>query len=169
MSEIIGIVIVVMVGVFIFLFNSLTMKRNTVENSLAVQNALMKMRRELLCELAGECEDANLQNLNNFVQDSAGVSDICQKAQLDKEISARVADMLADKLPETAEDKSESWMELRDIEKRLIVSRQTLNENIYIFNRAVTTPPTSILARLKKMQVKEYWGDFQPEESAVSE
>ncbi len=169
MSEIIGIVIVVMVGVFIFLFNSLTMKRNTVENSLAIQNALMKMRRELLCGLAGECEDAELQRLCSFAQDAADVSDIGKKALLDQEISAGLADILGGKLPETAEDKSESWSELRDIEKRLVVSRQTLNENIHIFNHAVISPPTSILARLKKMQVKEYWGDFQLEESAPTE
>ena len=137
-----GLIFLILIIAFIFIFNSLIMKRNVAENSLAVVNAYLKRQFEVT---------ADLKNL--IAQKTTG-SDMQAKAALESAFRDRLADFIADIDSESSEITGLK-NELTELAQQYEKAKTAYNQSVTTYNQAISTFPGTLFARLMHLQNKE--------------
>lgn len=155
---IIPIVIVLIVLIVVFMYNSLVRKRNHVENGFATIDVMLKQRYDLIPNLVATVRQyathemktfAAITNMRNTTYSSLNDS---EKAAFDKEFSMARTQFfaVAENYPELKA--SENFLQLQrslnETEEQLAAARRTYNTCVTEYNNAVETFPTNMLASM---------------------
>ena len=162
-------------------YNTLTRKRNNVDNAFGSIDVMLKKRFDLIPNLVASVQQYAKQALRISLQDllgnrAAGIYGCTyhgaaeEKADFDKTFTAAKNNffMVAENYP--ALRSSENFMQLQktlnETEEQLSASRRTYNAAVTDYNNSVMTFPSNIIANLFSFTKKEVFAI--PEEEKVN-
>ena len=152
-----GLIFLILIIAFIFIFNSLIMKRNVAENSLAVVNAYLKRQFEVTADLLAAVPDIapeSVDELKNLIAQKTTGSDMQAKAALESAFRARLADFIAGIDSESSEITGLK-NELTELAQQYEKAKTAYNQSVTTYNQAISTFPGTLFARLMHLQNKE--------------
>lgn len=157
-----GIVIFVAVFLFIFIFNSLTMKRNMVDNAFAAIDAQLKKRFDLIPNLvaaASKYMAHESETLGKIAEMRSNASSVAEKSALDAELTGTLRNFMVqvEAYPELKASENIIMLQssLNEIESQLAAARRTYNSAVTEFNNAIQMFPGCLLAPLMRLQKRD--------------
>ena len=146
---------------FIYIFNRLALKRNTVYHALAAVNVYLKMRLDLVAELiaaTSDCLKTQTESLSQLAEMRANSASITEKSVLDMKLTAALRDFMAqlDSCPDLKSSDSIADLQnsISKIEKQLASARIKYNNSAADYNNALKIFPASLFAAL--LQFKKF-------------
>ena len=160
--NIIGIVIIFAVIIFIYLFNSMTMKKNAVDYALAVIDVQLKKRFDLIPNLvaatAKYMEHEN-ETLSKLAEMRSNASSVAEKSALDNKITSSLRNYMlqVEAYPDLKASDSIKNLQnsLNEIEAQLAAARRAYNSAVTDFNNAVQTFPGCLLSGIKRFSTRD--------------
>lgn len=146
-------------------YNSLTRKRNNVENAFGTIDAMLKKRYDLIPNLVATVqqyaahEKETLAEITRLRTEDYNSLTESQKAEFDRSFTAasRSLFMIAENYPQLRA--SENFMQLQrslnETEEQLSATRRTYNAVVTEYNNAVMSVPSNIIANLFNFTKKE--------------
>ncbi|MBO5721695.1 MAG: LemA family protein [Lentisphaeria bacterium] len=152
-----GLIFLILIIAFIFIFNSLIMKRNVAENSLAVVNAFLKRQFEVAGDLLAAVPDTapeSVEELKRVIAQKTTGSDMKAKAALESDFHARLADFIA-AIDSESSQITDLKNELTELSQQAAKAKTAYNQAVTTYNQAISTFPGTLFARLMHLQSKE--------------
>ena len=154
-----GLIFLILIIAFIFIFNSLIMKRNVAENSLAVVNAFLKRQFEVAGDLLAAVPDTapeSVEELKRVIAQKTTGSDMKAKAkaELESDFHARLADFIA-AIDSESSQITDLKNELTELSQQAAKAKTAYNQAVTTYNQAISTFPGTLFARLMHLQSKE--------------
>ena len=157
-----GIIILVFVVVFIFIFNSLIMKRNMVDNAMALIDAYLKKRCDLIPNLvaaASQYMKHESETLTRIAEMRTQAKSVAEKSDLDRQLTGSLRNFMVQLEAYPDLKASESIMHLQsslnEIEEQLAAARRTYNSYVTDFNNAIQMIPGCFFAPLMRLSKRE--------------
>ena len=164
---VIGAVVLVLVVVYITIYNRLVRLRNRADNAWAQVDVQLKRRYDLIPNLVEtvkgyasherETLEAVIQARNRAVE-AQGVGD---QAQAENFLTGALRQLfaLAEAYPElrASENFQNLQQQLDETENRIAVSRQIYNDSALTYNNAVQTVPSNLVASISGFEPREYF------------
>ena len=159
-----GIILLAFIVIFIFIFNSLIMKRNLVDNMLAIITAHLKNRAGMilkLLEAAGGEVPESADTLKALAEEYTSSAAVSRKCDLDCRTTALLNTVVKQMqnqsdLPETEEVKT-LLESLKENAELLANARLSYNKIVQDFNHAITVAPGKFFGRLMRLSPRELW------------
>ena len=153
-------------------YNTLTRKRNNVDNAFGSIDVMLKKRFDLIPNLVATVqqyakhEEETFTKITNLRTKSYDSLTAEEKADFDKTFTAAKNNffMVAENYP--ALRSSENFMPLNETEEQLSASSRTYNAAVTDYNNSVMTFPSNIIANLFSFTKKEVFAI--PEEEKVN-
>lgn len=159
----------IILGVLVLLsitaYNTLTRKRNNVDNAFGSIDAMLKKRFDLIPNLVATVrqyashEEETFTKITELRTQSYGTLTDKEKADFDRNFSAAQRNffMIAENYPQL--QASENFMQLQrtlnETEEQLSASRRTYNACVTDYNNAVMTFPSNLIANMFSFTKKE--------------
>lgn len=160
--SVLGIIILVFVIAFIFIFNSLIMKRNMVDNAFAAIDAQLKNRFDLIPNLvaaASQYMKHESETLNGIVEKRAQASSVAAKSQLDCQLTGTLRNFMLQMEAYPDLKASQNIMHLQttlnEIEAQLAAARRSYNAAVTDYNNAIQMVPGCFFAPLMRLTARE--------------
>lgn len=160
--SVIGIIIVVAIVFFIFMFNSLTMKRNMVDNAFAAIDAQLKKRFDLIPNLvasASKYMEHESQTLSQIAEMRSNASTVAEKSALDAKLTGSLRNFMVqvEAYPDLKASDSIAMLQtsLNEIEAQLAAARRTYNSAVTEFNNAIQMFPGCLFAPMMNLQKRD--------------
>ena len=139
------------------------MKRNLVDNAMAVVDAYLKMRFDLIPNLAASASEYmkyESETLNKLVEKrTVPRSSIAEKSSVDSEVSSSLRSFFVqmEAYPElkSSENMLHLQKSLNEIEAQLAAARRTYNSAVTDFNNAIQMVPGCFFAPLMRLSKRE--------------
>ena len=151
-------------------YNTLTRKRNNVDNAFGSIDVMLKKRFDLIVQQYAKHEEETFAKITNLRTKSYDSLTAEEKTDFDKAFTAAKNNffMVAENYP--ALRSSENFMQLQktlnETEEQLSASRRTYNAAVTDYNNSVMTFPSNIIANLFSFTKKEVFAI--PEEEKVN-
>ena len=159
------IVILVIVGFLISLYNGLITSRNKVDNAWSQIDVQLQRRFDLIPNLVEAVkgymkhEEGVLTKVTELRTSWANASTVGEKMELDNQLSGALKTIMAvsENYPELKANQSFSELqeELRNTENKISYSRQFYNDSVTMYNTKLQVFPTNIFANMFGFQAKE--------------
>lgn len=159
------VVIIVILGILIFLYNGLIVSRNKVDNAWSQIDVQLQRRFDLIPNLVEAVkgymkhEENVLTKITELRTSWANVSTTSEKIELDNQLSGALKTIMAvsENYPELKANQnfSELQEELRNTEDKVTYSRQFYNDSVTMYNTKLQVFPTNIIANVFGFQEKE--------------
>ena len=159
------IVILVIVGFLISLYNGLITSRNKVDNAWSQIDVQLQRRFDLIPNLVEAVkgymkhEEGVLTKVTALRTSWANASTVGEKMELDNQLSGALKTIMAvsENYPELKANQnfSELQEELRNTENKISYSRQFYNDSVTMYNTKLQVFPTNIFANMFGFQAKE--------------
>ena len=159
------IVILVIVGFLISLYNGLITSRNKVDNAWSQIDVQLQRRFDLIPNLVEAVkgymkhEEGVLTKVTELRTSWANASTVGEKMELDNQLSGALKTIMAvsENYPELKANQnfSELQEELRNTENKISYSRQFYNDSVTMYNTKLQVFPTNIFANMFGFQAKE--------------
>ncbi|MBE6404259.1 MAG: LemA family protein [Lentisphaerae bacterium] len=160
--SILGIIVLVFVVLFIFIFNSLIMKRNMVDNSMALVDAYLKKRFDLIPNLvaaASQYMKHESETLSKIAEMRANAKSVAEKSSLDCQLTGTLRNFMVQVESYPDLKASENVMHLQrtlnEIEEQLAAARRTYNSSVTDFNNAIQMVPGCFFAPMMRLSKRE--------------
>lgn len=157
-----GIIILIAVILFIFIFNSLIMKRNMVDNAFAAIDAQLKNRFDLIPNLvaaASEYMKHESETLSNIAAMRSNAASVAEKSNLDRQLTGQLHNFMVQMEAYPDLKASQNIMHLQsslnEIEAQLAAARRAYNSAVTDYNNAIEMVPGCFFAPLMKMSKRE--------------
>ena len=159
------IVILVIAGLLISLYNGLITSRNKVDNAWSQIDVQLQRRFDLIPNLVEAVkgymkhEEGVLTKVAELRTSWANASTVGEKMELDNQLSGALKTIMAvsENYPELKANQnfSELQEELRNTENKISYSRQFYNDSVTMYNTKLQVFPTNIFANMFGFQAKE--------------
>lgn len=159
------IISVVIVLIFITIYNSLVRKRNETENSFGAIDAMLKKRYDLIPNLVAtvqqyaEHEKSTFAQITEMRNKSYSSLSNQEKANLDSSLSQAFTRFfaVAENYPQlkASENFAQLQRALNETEEQLSAARRAYNASVTDYNNAVQTFPSNLLAGIFGFTRKE--------------
>ena len=160
------VVIVVLILIVAFLYNSLINKKNQVENAFGGMDAQLKKRYDLIPNLISTIEvymkheSETLTRITELrTKAISGVMSNDEKIELDNTISSKLGSIMVavENYPDlkASENFNQLQRSLNEVEEQISASRRSYNATITSYNNSVEMFPTNILAGIMNMKHKK--------------
>jgi LemA protein len=178
--ELIGIVVIILVivGVFVLIYNGLVTKRNRIDEAFAQIEVQLKRRHDLIPNLVQA-----VRGYMGFEQDvllrvtearasavAAGAQGPAQQAQAENALTGALRSLFAvvENYPDLKANQNVMQLqeELTTTENQISFSRQHYNATVLDYNNAIQTIPSVIIAGPMGFTKREFF-DAEPEAAAV--
>ena len=157
-----GIIVLVFVVVFIFIFNSLIMKRNMVDNAMALIDAYLKKRCDLIPNLvaaAAQYMKHESETLTNIAELRTKARSVAEKSELDGKLTGSLRKFMVqvEAYPELKASGNIMHLQtsLNEIEEQLAAARRTYNSAVTDFNNAIQMFPGCLFAPMMRLCKRE--------------
>ena len=157
-----GIIVLVFVVLFIFIFNSLIMKRNMVDNAMALVEAYLKKRFDLIPNLvaaASQYMQHESETLSKIAEMRANARSVAEKSALDNKVTGSLRNFMVQMEAYPDLKASENIMHLQtslnEIEEQLAAARRTYNSAVTDFNNAIQMFPGCLFAPMMRLSKRE--------------
>ena len=171
---IVAIILVVIIGFLILVYNGLIVKRNRVNNSWSQIDVQLKKRADLVPNLVetvkgyAKHEKAVFENVTkarSAVMQAGG--DLKQKAQAENMLTGALKSLfaVAEAYPDLKANENFKLLQeqLDGIESKIAYARQFYNDSVLEFNNSMQTFPNNMIAGMFGFTAKEF---FEVEETA---
>ena len=170
------VVVVLLVGILIALYNRLVRLRNRAENAWAQVDVQLRRRYDLIPNLveavkgyaAHERETfAEVTRARTAAQQAQGVQEQAQAENLLTQAIGRLF-AVAEAYPQlrATENFQQLQAQLAETEQKIAISRQVYNDAVLTYDNALETVPTNVVAGIFNFEPRAY---FEVEEAAVRE
>ena len=170
------VVLVVLAGIVIALYNRLVRLRNRAENAWAQVDVQLRRRYDLIPNLVEAVKGYAAHERETFeevtrartaAQEAKGVQEQAQAENLLTQAIGRLF-AVAEAYPElrATENFQQLQAQLADTEQKIAIARQVYNDAVLTYDNALETVPTNIVAGVFNFEPREY---FEVEEPAVRE
>ena len=159
------IVILVIAGFLISLYNGLITSRNKVDNAWSQIDVQLQRRFDLIPNLVEAVkgymkhEEGVLTKVTELRSSWANATTVSEKMELDNQLSGALKTIMAvsENYPELKANQSFSELqeELRNTENKISYSRQFYNDSVTMYNTKLQVFPTNIFANMFGFQAKE--------------
>ena len=159
------VVILIIVGVLISLYNGLVTSKNKVENAWSQIDVQLQRRFDLIPNLVESVkgymkhEENVLTKVTELRTSWASATTVGEKMELDNQLSGALKTIMAvsENYPELKANQnfSELQEELRNTENKISYSRQFYNDSVTMYNTKLQVFPTNIFANVFGFQAKE--------------
>ena len=170
------VVLVVLAGIVIALYNRLVRLRNRAENAWAQVDVQLRRRYDLIPNLVEAVKGYAAHERETFeevtrartaAQEAKGVQ---EQAQAENLLTQAIGSLfaVAEAYPElrATENFQQLQAQLADTEQKIAIARQVYNDAVLTYDNALETVPTNIVAGVFNFEPREY---FEVEEPAVRE
>jgi len=173
------IVLIVVVLVLVWMYNSLVSKKNQVTNIFASVDTLLKKRYNLIPNLVAsvskymEHEKSLLQEVTKLRSDAnrAHISDE-QKIALDAKVSSALGSIMiaVENYPELKANENVMHLQhsLNEIEEQISAARRAYNQAVTDYNNAIEMIPTNFMASAMNYKPKEVFEIQESERKNVN-
>lgn len=170
-------IFVILILAYIFMYNSLIGKKNTVENAFSSVDVYLKQRHDLIPNLVAAVKEYmkhERQLLEKITEIRASIfsnplSDE-QRLKLEGELSALLGRLMISVENYPQLKASENFLHLQstlnEVEEKIAAARRFYNSAVTDFNNALEMFPTNIVARKMKLTKKAWFA--VPEEQKLS-
>ncbi|HET6657311.1 MAG TPA: LemA family protein [Gaiellaceae bacterium] len=173
---VIVVILVVLAGILVALYNRLVRLRNRCENAWAQVDVQLRRRYDLIPNLVEAVKGYAAHERGTFeevtkartaAQQAKGVQEQAQAENLLTQAIGRLF-AVAEAYPElrATENFRELQAQLAETEQKIAISRQVYNDAVLTYDNALETVPTNIVAGIFNFEPREY---FEVEESAARE
>jgi LemA protein len=170
------VVLVVLAGIFVALYNRLVRLRNRAENAWAQVDVQLRRRYDLIPNLVEAVKGYAAHERGTFdevtkartaAQQAKGVEEQAQAENLLTQAIGRLF-AVAEAYPElrATENFQQLQAQLADTEQKIAISRQVYNDAVLTYDNALETVPTNIVAGIFNFEPRAY---FEVEEPAARE
>ena len=170
----IGIIVLVFVVLFIFIFNSLIMKRNMVDNAMALVDAYLKKRCDLIHNLvaaASQYMQHESETLSKIAEMRSQAKTVTEKSDLDRQMTGSLRSFMVQLEAYPDLKASENIMHLQtslnEIEEQLAAARRTYNSAVTDFNNAIEMVPGCFFAPMMRLSKRELFTIPEAEKANV--
>lgn len=171
----IGIIVLVFVVLFIFIFNSLIMKRNMVDNAMALVDAYLKKRCDLIPNLvaaASQYMQHESETLSKIAEMRSQARTVPEKSDLDRQMTGSLRSFMVQLEAYPDLKASENIMHLQtslnEIEEQLAAARRTYNSAVTDFNNAIEMVPGCFFAPMMRLSKRELFTIPEAEKANVN-
>lgn len=173
---VIVVILVVLAGILVALYNRLVRLRNRCENAWAQVDVQLRRRYDLIPNLVEAVKGYAAHERGTFeevtkartaAQQAKGVQEQAQAENLLTQAIGRLF-AVAEAYPElrATENFRELQAQLAETEQKIAISRQVYNDAVLTYDNALETVPTNIVAGIFNFEPREY---FEVEEPAARE
>lgn len=149
-----GVIVVAVVVVAIFIFNSLIMKRNMVDNALACIDAQLKKRFDLIPNLVAAASRYMKHESETLAEVTArrvgANASVAEKSQADCAVTAALRNFMVSVEAYPDLKASENVMQLQralnEVEEQLVAARRAYNASVTDYNNAIQMVPGCFFA-----------------------
>jgi LemA protein len=170
------VILVVLAGIVIALYNRLVRLRNRCENAWAQVDVQLRRRYDLIPNLVEAVKGYAAHERQTFeevtkartaAQQAQGVREQAQAENLLTQAIGRLF-AVAEDYPElrATENFQQLQAQLSETEQKIAVARQVYNDAVLTYDNALETVPTNVVAGVFDFRPREY---FEVEERAVRE
>ena len=170
------VILVVLAGILVALYNKLVRLRNRAENAWAQVDVQLRRRYDLIPNLVEAVKGYAAHERETFeevtkartaAQQAKGVQEQAQAENLLTQAIGRLF-AVAEAYPElrATENFQQLQGQLADTEQKIAIARQVYNDAVLTYDNALETVPTNIVAGVFNFEPREY---FEVEEPAVRE
>ena len=170
------VILVVLAGIVVALYNKLVRLRNRAENAWAQVDVQLRRRYDLIPNLVEAVKGYAAHERETFeevtkartaAQEARGVQEQAQAENLLTQAIGRLF-AVAEAYPElrATENFQQLQAQLADTEQKIAISRQVYNDAVLTYDNALETVPTNIVAGVFNFEPREY---FEVDEPAVRE
>jgi LemA protein len=170
------VILVVLAGILVALYNKLVRLRNRAENAWAQVDVQLRRRYDLIPNLVEAVKGYAAHERETFeevtkartaAQQAKGVQEQAQAENLLTQAIGRLF-AVAEAYPElrATENFQQLQAQLADTEQKIAIARQVYNDAVLTYDNALETVPTNIVAGVFNFEPREY---FEVEEPAVRE
>jgi LemA protein len=170
------VILVVLAGILVALYNKLVRLRNRAENAWAQVDVQLRRRYDLIPNLVEAVKGYAAHERQTFeevtkartaAQQAQGVQEQAQAENLLTQAIGRLF-AVAEAYPElrATENFQQLQAQLADTEQKIAISRQVYNDAVLTYDNALETVPTNIVAGAFNFEPRQY---FEVEEPAVRE
>ena len=170
------VVLVVLAGILVALYNKLVRLRNRGENAWAQVDVQLRRRYDLIPNLVEAVKGYAAHERETFeevtkartaAQQAKGVQEQAQAENLLTQAIGRLF-AVAEAYPElrATENFQQLQAQLAETEQKIAIARQVYNDAVLTYDNALETVPTNIVAGVFNFEPREY---FEVEEQAVRE
>ena len=170
------VILVVLVGIVVAIYNRLVRFRNRCENAWAQVDVQLRRRYDLIPNLVEAVKGYAAHERQTFdevtqartaAQQAQGVQ---QQAQAENLLTQAIGRLfaVAEAYPElrATENFQQLQAQLAETEQKIAISRQVYNDAVLTYDNALETVPTNIVAGIFSFEPREY---FEVEEPAARE
>ncbi len=164
MGPIIIIILVILV-VFVLIYNGLVSLRNRVHNAWSQIDVQLQRRFDLIPNLVETVkgymahEESVFTKVTELRTSWANATTVSKKAELDSELSGALKTIMAvsENYPDLKSSKNftELQEELRSTEDKIAYARQFYNDSVTMYNTKLETIPTNIVASMFNFKQEE--------------
>ncbi len=172
--SVLGIIVLVFVVLFIFIFNSLIMKRNLVDNAMALIDAYLKKRCDLIPNLvaaAAKYMQHESETLTRIAEMRSQAKSVGDKSDLDRQMTGSLRNFMVQLEAYPDLKASENIMQLQaalnEIEEQLAAARRTYNSAVTDFNNAIQMFPGCFFAPMMRLSKRELFTIPEAEKANV--
>ena len=162
-----GVVVVVLVGAVIGIYNGLVRLRNRPDNAWAQVDVQLKRRYDLIPNLvetvkgyAGH-EKSTFERVVEARNRAVAAGTVEEQAQAENVLTGALRQLfaLAESYPDlkASQNFSELQAQLAETENKIAVSRQIYNDSVLTFNNRVQTVPSNMVAAMTGFTVKPFF------------
>ena len=173
---VIVVILVVLAGILVALYNRLVRLRNRCENAWAQVDVQLRRRYDLIPNLVEAVKGYAAHERGTFeevtkartaAQQAKGVQEQAQAENLLTQAIGRLF-AVAEAYPElrATENFRELQAQLAETEQKIAISRQVYNDAVLTYDNALETVPTNIVAGIFNFEPREY---IEVEETAARE
>ena len=159
------VIVVVLVALFVGMYNTLVQLRNKAENAWSQIDVQLQRRFDLIPNLVEAVkgymthEQDTLAKVTELRTSWANASTVNEKAELDNQLSGALKTIMAvsEAYPDLKANTNfmELQEELRSTEDKIGYSRQFYNDSVTIYNTKLQVIPTNIIAGICGFKEKE--------------
>jgi LemA protein len=170
------VILVVLAGILVALYNRLVRLRNRSENAWAQVDVQLRRRYDLIPNLVEAVKGYAAHERGTFeevtkartaAQQAQGVQ---QQAQAENLLTQAIGRLfaVAEAYPElrATENFQQLQAQLAETEQKIAIARQVYNDTVLTYDNALETVPTNIVAGIFNFEPREY---FEVEEPAARE
>ena len=173
---VIVVIVAVLAGILVALYNRLVRLRNRCENAWAQVDVQLRRRYDLIPNLVEAVKGYAAHERETFeevtkartaAQQAQGVQEQAQAENLLTQAIGRLF-AVAEAYPElrATENFQQLQAQLTETEQKIAVSRQVYNDAVLTYDNALETVPTNVVAGVFNFEPREY---FEVEEPAARE
>jgi LemA protein len=173
------VIVIIIVGIFIAIYNGLVGKRQEVKNAWAQIDTQLKRRYDLIPNLVETAkgymkhEKETLEAVIKARQIAVDASSVKDQAAAENELTSTLRSlmMVTENYPDLKanENMLKIQEELTSTENKIGFARQYYNNQVKVYNTAIQTIPTNIVANMFNFSEEEYFElDNEEEREAPS-